>query len=67
MSGEVMRVINDLADDENLQVAMAIVTHDITAVKRIADTVHVLEKGTVIYSGPAAEAFAPGGAATALE
>jgi ABC-type polar amino acid transport system ATPase subunit len=67
MSGEVMRVINDLADDKNLQVAMAIVTHDITAVKRIADIVHVLEKGTVIYSGPAAEAFAPGGAATALE
>jgi ABC-type polar amino acid transport system ATPase subunit len=67
MASDVMRVIDDLADDEQLQVAMAIVTHDITAVKRIADTVHVLEKGSVIYSGPAAEAFAQGGAAAALE
>jgi ABC-type polar amino acid transport system ATPase subunit len=67
MASEVMRVIDDLADDEQLRVAMAIVSHDITAIKRIADTVHVLEKGTVVYSGPAAEAFAPGGAAAALE
>jgi polar amino acid transport system ATP-binding protein len=67
MSAEVMRVIDDLADDEQLQVAMVIVTHDLSAVKRIADTVHVLETGSVVYSGPAAEAFAPGGAAAALE
>ncbi len=67
MSAEVMRVIDDLADDEQFQAAMVIVTHDLTAVKRIADTVHVLEKGRVVYSGPAAEAFAPGGAAAALE
>jgi ABC-type polar amino acid transport system ATPase subunit len=67
MSGEVLRVINDLADDEQFQVAMVIVTHDLAAVKRIADTVHVLEKGRVVYSGPAAEAFAAGGAAAALE
>ena len=67
MSAEVMRVIDDLADDEQFQAAMVIVTHDLPAVKRIADTVHVLEKGRVVYSGPAAEAFAPGGAAAALE
>jgi len=67
MAGEVMRVIDDLADDERLQVAMVIVTHDLAAVRRIADTVHVLETGSVVYSGPAAEAFAPGGAAAALE
>jgi ABC-type polar amino acid transport system ATPase subunit len=67
MAAEVMRVINDLADDEQFQVAMVIVTHDLPAVKRIADTVHVLEKGRVVYSGAAAEAFAPGGAAAALE
>jgi ABC-type polar amino acid transport system ATPase subunit len=67
MSAEVMRVIDDLADDEQFQVAMVIVTHDLPAVKRIADAVHVLEKGRVVYSGPAAEAFAPGGAAAALE
>ena len=62
-----MRVIDDLADDEQLQATMVIVTHDIAAVRRIADTVHVLEKGRVVYSGPAAEAFAAGGAAAALE
>ena len=67
MSAEVMRVIGDLADDEQFQAAMVIVTHDLTAVKRIADTVHVLERGQVVYSGPAAEAFAAGGAAAALE
>ncbi|HEY1187202.1 MAG TPA: amino acid ABC transporter ATP-binding protein [Gemmata sp.] len=67
MSSEVMRVINDLADDDQLQVAMVIVSHDIPAVKRIADVVHLLDKGRVIYSGPAAEAFAPGGPAAALE
>ena len=67
MSAEVMRVIDDLADDQTLQVAMVIVTHDIPAVKRIADVVHLLNKGRVVYSGPAAEAFAPGGPAAALD
>ncbi|QJW93465.1 amino acid ABC transporter ATP-binding protein [Frigoriglobus tundricola] len=67
MSGEVMRVIDDLADDQTLQVAMVIVTHDIPAVKRIADVVHLLNRGQVVYSGPAAEAFAPGGPAAALD
>lgn len=67
MSAEVMRVIDDLADDKDLQVAMVIVTHDLQAVKRIADVVHLLGKGKVIYSGPAAEAFAPGGPASMLE
>ena len=67
MAGEVMRVIDDLADDENLQVAMVIVSHDLPAVKKIADTVHVLEKGRVAYSGPAAEAFAPGGPVDTME
>jgi ABC-type polar amino acid transport system ATPase subunit len=67
MSAEVMRVIDDLADDEQLQVAMVIVTHDLGAVKRIADVVHLLVKGKVTYSGPAAEAFAPGGPASSLE
>jgi len=67
MAAEVMRVIGDLADDEKFQAAMVIVTHDLSAVRRIADTVHVLEKGRVVYSGPAVEAFAVGGAAAALE
>jgi ABC-type polar amino acid transport system ATPase subunit len=67
MSAEVMRVIDDLADDANLQVAMVIVTHDLAAVRRIADVVHVLGKGKVLYSGPAEEAFAPGGPASELE
>lgn len=65
MAADVMKVIDDLADDVQLQVAMVIVSHDIPAVKRIADVVHLLSKGKVIYSGPAAEAFAPGGPASA--
>lgn len=67
MAAEVMRVIDDLADDEQLRVAMVIVTHDIPAVKRIADTVTVLERGRVVYTGPANDAFAPGGPAALLE
>jgi ABC-type polar amino acid transport system ATPase subunit len=67
MSAEVMRVIDSLADDEQFHAAMVIVTHDLASVRRIADTVHVLEKGRVTYSGPAVEAFATGGAAAALE
>ncbi|MBY0514230.1 MAG: amino acid ABC transporter ATP-binding protein [Gemmataceae bacterium] len=67
MAGEVMRVVGDLADDEQFQAAMVIVTHDLPAVRRIADVVHVLDRGRVAYSGPAAEAFAPGGPAAGLE
>jgi ABC-type polar amino acid transport system ATPase subunit len=67
MSAEVMRVIDDLADDEQFQAAMVIVTHDLASVRKIADAVHVLDKGRVVYSGSAAEAFAPGGPAAALE
>jgi ABC-type polar amino acid transport system ATPase subunit len=67
MSAEVMRVIDDLANDQQLQVAMVIVTHDLPAVKRIADVVHLINRGKVIYTGPAEEAFAPGGPAAALE
>ncbi len=67
MSAEVMRVIDDLADDEQFQAAMVIVSHDLAAVKKIADTVHVLEAGRVVYTGPAAEAFAPGGPVEKME
>ncbi|MCE9566075.1 MAG: amino acid ABC transporter ATP-binding protein [Planctomycetes bacterium] len=67
MSAEVMRVIDDLADDEQFQAAMVIVSHDLAAVKKIADTVHVLNAGRVAYTGPAAEAFAPGGPVEKME
>ena len=67
MAAEVMKVIDDLADDEQFQAAMVIVSHDLPAVKRIADTVHVLNAGRVAYTGPAAEAFAPGGPVENME
>ena len=56
MSAEVMRVIDDLADDEQLQTTMVIVTHDIPALRRVADTIVALERGTVAYNGPVADA-----------
>ena len=52
MSAEVMKVIDDLADDEQFQTTMVIVTHDTAALKRVADSVIVLEAGTVRYAGP---------------
>jgi ABC-type polar amino acid transport system ATPase subunit len=67
MAAEVMKVIDDLAGDEQFQAAMVIVSHDLPAVKRIADTVHVLNAGRVAYTGPAAEAFAPGGPVENME
>jgi ABC-type polar amino acid transport system ATPase subunit len=67
MAGEVMRVIDDLAGDEQFQAAMVIVSHDLPAVRKIADTVHVLAAGRVTYSGPAAEAFAAGGPVETME
>jgi ABC-type polar amino acid transport system ATPase subunit len=63
MAAEVMQVINDLADDPDLQVAMVIVSHDVVALRRIADRIHVLDKGRIVYSGPAAEALDPHGPA----
>ncbi|MDB5309845.1 MAG: glnQ [Gemmataceae bacterium] len=51
MSAEVMRVIDDLANDEQVQTTMVIVSHDIRPLLRIADVMVVLERGQVIYSG----------------
>ncbi len=65
MAAEVMGVINDLADDPQLPVAMVIVSHDLPALRRIADVLHILDKGRLVYSGPAEEGLAPGGPAAA--
>jgi ABC-type polar amino acid transport system ATPase subunit len=56
MAAEVMRVIDDLAGDEQFQAAMVIVSHDIVAVSRVADTISILERGRVIFSGAVTEA-----------
>lgn len=53
MSAEVMRVIDDLADDPQVQTTMVIVSHDIPALRRIADAIVVLDRGRVAYAGPA--------------
>ena len=52
MAAEVMRVIDDLANDEQFQATMVIVSHDVRAVTRIADSVVVLERGRAVYAGP---------------
>src|SRR6185312_13172697 len=44
MSAEVMRVIDDLSNDEQLKTTMVIVTHDIPALRRVADSLVVLER-----------------------
>jgi ABC-type polar amino acid transport system ATPase subunit len=56
MAAEVMRVIDDLADDEQFQATMVIVSHDVVAVGRVADTITILERGQVAWSGPVAQA-----------
>ncbi|MBX9627568.1 MAG: amino acid ABC transporter ATP-binding protein [Gemmataceae bacterium] len=52
MAAEVMRVVDDLADDEQFQATMVIVSHDVTALRRVIDSVVVLVAGKVAYSGP---------------
>ena len=66
MAAEVMRVIDDLANDEQFQATMVIVSHDLAAVRRVADRLVVLEAGRVTFAGPVEEGFAPGGPATKL-
>jgi len=66
MASEVMRVIDDLANDERFQAAMVIVSHDLAAIRRVADTVHILERGRVMCSGSVEEQFGPNGPATKL-
>jgi ABC-type polar amino acid transport system ATPase subunit len=56
MAAEVMRVIDDLANDEQFQATMVIVSHDVVAVARVADTLTVLDRGQVVWSGPVTEA-----------
>ena len=56
MAAEVMRVIDDLAGDEQFQATMVIVSHDVVALSRVADTITVLERGRVAWSGPVADA-----------
>jgi ABC-type polar amino acid transport system ATPase subunit len=52
MAAEVMRVIDDLANDEQFQATMVIVSHDVRAVTKVADAVVVLERGRAVYAGP---------------
>ena len=51
MSAEVMRVIDDLSNDEQFQTTMVIVSHDIPALRRVADSLVVLDGGKVKYAG----------------
>jgi ABC-type polar amino acid transport system ATPase subunit len=53
MAAEVMTVIDDLANDEQFQATMVIVSHDVRAVTKVADAVVVLERGRAVYAGPA--------------
>ena len=45
---------------------MVIVSHDLHALEKFANTVHILERGKVIFSASAADAFGEDGPATRL-
>jgi ABC-type polar amino acid transport system ATPase subunit len=55
MAAEVFAVITDLARDSNL--TMIVVTHAMRFAQDVAHTVHVMEGGRIIESGPPAEVF----------
>jgi len=52
----VLRLLERLRDETG--VAMVFVSHDLRAVRRMADDVLVVHRGAVVEHGPAAEAFA---------
>jgi ABC-type polar amino acid transport system ATPase subunit len=54
MSGEVLRVIADLAQGGQ---TMVVVTHAMGFARRVASTVHVMHQGRIAESGPPAEVF----------
>ncbi len=54
MSGEVLRVIADLADEGQ---TMVVVTHAMSFARRVADTVHVMHQGRIAESGPPEQIF----------
>ncbi len=54
MSGEVLRVIANLADEGQ---TMVVVTHAMSFARRVADTVHVMHQGRVAESGPPEQIF----------
>ena len=62
MSAEVLSVIADLAAGGQ---TMIVVTHAMTFARRVASSVHVMEAGSIVESGPAEQIFeAPRTAAT---
>jgi ABC-type polar amino acid transport system ATPase subunit len=63
MAAEVLAVIRDLARDGQ---TMVIVSHDLRAVGEIANRICILERGRVLYEGPAADAFTDDGPARRL-
>jgi ABC-type polar amino acid transport system ATPase subunit len=63
MAKEVLAVMRDLAEDGQ---TMAIVSHDLASISRIARTIHILERGRVVYSGSVEQAFGDDGPARRL-
>ena len=56
MQHAVLRLLERLRDETG--VAMVFVSHDLRAVRRMADDVLVVHAGAVVEHGPAAEVFA---------
>ncbi|HTU91378.1 MAG TPA: amino acid ABC transporter ATP-binding protein [Gemmataceae bacterium] len=54
MAGEVLRVIADLAGEGQ---TMVVVTHAMSFARRVAHTVHVMDKGRIAESGPPEQIF----------
>lgn len=52
LTGEVLRVIRELAED---RVPMVIVTHEMNFARDVADTIVFMDKGYVVEQGPAQE------------
>lgn len=59
LRAEVLRRLGDLAQD--LGISILVVSHDLEAVERLCDTVHVLADGVFVASGPLREVLIKGG------
>jgi len=56
VQAQILRLLKDL--QEEFQSAMILITHDLSVVARVADTVAVMYAGTIVESAPVRELFA---------
>ena len=56
IQAQILELIKDI--QQELAMAVLLITHDLTMVEKIADTVNIMHNGRIVESGPTADIFA---------